>query len=110
MPDKVLQEVAERLEDSEYRQAYGSINIKYDLAVTLGEARKSKDLTQAQLAALAGVSQAYIAKLESGEANPTIEHIGALLAALGLRLKFQIRPLIASNTGSGYFQSPYHIQ
>jgi DNA-binding XRE family transcriptional regulator len=62
----------EWLEDPEIRSEYGSATLKYDVAAALVAARKMKNLTQVALANIAGVSQAYIAKLESGEANPTI--------------------------------------
>ena len=58
------------LEDIEYRQEFGSESAKLEIAVALAAARKTAGVTQARLAELAEVSQAYIAKLESGEANP----------------------------------------
>ena len=57
---------------SEYRQEFGSESAKLEIAVTLAAARKTAGVTQARLAELAKVSQAYIAKLESGDANPSI--------------------------------------
>ena len=60
----------EWLEDIEYRQEFGSESAKLEIAVALAAARKTAGVTQAGLAELAEVSQAYIAKLESGNANP----------------------------------------
>jgi transcriptional regulator with XRE-family HTH domain len=87
---------AEWLEDLEIRAEYGSATLKYDIAATLVAARRMKNLTQAALANIAGVSQAYIAKLESGEANPTIGRIGAILASIWLKL--QINPVLLLNS------------
>ena len=86
----------EWLEDNEIRAEYGSATLKYDIAATLVAARKMRNLTQATLAKIAGVSQAYIAKLESGEANPTIGRIGAILAAIWLKSEIKLVPLIPS--------------
>ncbi|MCE2462586.1 MAG: helix-turn-helix transcriptional regulator [Dehalococcoidia bacterium] len=94
MTDNALEEIEKWLQDDAHRQAYGSENIRLDLAIALAEARHSVRLTQKQLAEMSGVSQAYIAKLESGAANPTIGHIGALVAAMGLRLRFKFEPIL----------------
>ena len=82
------------LKDDEYRSEYGATAIKSELAIMLTAARKSRNLSQRDLADLTNKSQAYIAKLESGEANPTIGHIGALLAAMSLRPRFALEPLV----------------
>jgi predicted transcriptional regulator len=42
-------------------------------------------MTQPQLSKILNVSQPYIAKLEAGEANPTIGIIGGILGVLGYR-------------------------
>ena len=83
-----------RCQNREYRQAFGSETIKYDLASTLVEARKRAGISQEGLAHLMGLSSAYIAKLESGRANPTIGRIGTLLATLSLRTQLKLEPLI----------------
>jgi predicted transcriptional regulator len=85
---------AEWLEDIEIRAEYGSATHKYDIASALVAARKMRNLTQAALAKIAGVSQAYIAKLESGEANPTIGRIVAIFAAIWLKPHISIVPLV----------------
>jgi len=84
----------ERLEDYEIRSEYGSETLKYDIAAALVAARKMRNLTQAALANIAGVSQAYIAKLESGDANPTLGRIGAILAAIWLKADINLMALV----------------
>ena len=74
------------LHDHEFAKYFGAAQAKSSFAITLAKARKNLGLTQQELAKMAGVSQAYIAKLEGGEANPTLERIGSLLATLGLSL------------------------
>ncbi len=73
------------LEDVEYRKEFGSESAKLEIAAVLVRARGLANMTQSALAELAGTSQAYIAKLESGDANPTIGNIGRLLACMWLR-------------------------
>jgi len=86
-------DLLERLKDPEYAKLYGAENAKVDFAITLTKARKSLNLTQKSLADKLGISQPYVAKLEGGEANPTLGTVGSLLATLGYRLVTQTAPL-----------------
>ncbi len=74
------------LRDPDFAKRFGAARAKSNFAITLAEARRNLNLTQQQLAAKLGISQSYIAKLEGGEANPTLDRIGSLLAVLGLSL------------------------
>lgn len=94
MTREVLKDIKDRLQDIEYRRAFGSATAKYELAKALVEGRHSAGMTQEALARTAGVSQAYIAKLESSQANPTIGTIGALLAVMWLRAKMDNAPIL----------------
>ncbi len=93
MPATPTDDLLERLKDSEYAKLYGEENAKVDFAITLTKARKSLNLTQRILAEKLGISQPYVAKLEGGEANPTLGTIGRLLAAIELRLVTGTAPL-----------------
>ena len=73
------------LQDIEYRREFGSESAKLDMAAALVRAREMMGLTQSALAELAGTSQAYIAKLERGDANPTIGNIGRLYGCMWLK-------------------------
>lgn len=86
--------LSEDLQDNETRFSYGEELAKLDFAVVLGKARRSMGITQDQLAHLLGVKQPYIARLESGEANPTIGQVGKTLAAIWHRLSIGTSSLI----------------
>ena len=79
-------DLEQRLEDPEFAKAFGAAQAKSSLALTLAKAREKVGLTQKGLADKLGVSQAYVAKLEGGEANPTFGRIGSLLAMVKLGL------------------------
>jgi transcriptional regulator with XRE-family HTH domain len=81
------------LHDPEAAKYFGAANAKSSFAITFSKARKNLGLTQQELAFKIGVSQSYIAKLEGGEANPTLEKIGSLLAVLGLSLTTDVTSL-----------------
>jgi predicted RNase H-like HicB family nuclease/DNA-binding XRE family transcriptional regulator len=52
--------------------------------------REDRDLTQAEVARLAGVSQQAIAKVENPDGNPTLATIAKVAAALGLKVDVQL--------------------
>ena len=90
----VIGDIINRLTNLEYAKKYGAEMAKLDFALTLTKTRTQYNLTQSELAEKLQTSQPYIAKLEGGEANPTIGTVGSLLAVLGLRLVTSISPLI----------------
>lgn len=80
---------AKWLIDSEYRHGFGSETAKLEMADALLRGREGMSLTQSRLANLAGTSQAYIAKLERGDANPTIGNVGRLFACMWLKPRIE---------------------
>jgi transcriptional regulator with XRE-family HTH domain len=95
MPTTVVNDITENLKDPEYAKLYGEEDAKLNFAITLLKIRKRLNLTQKKLADKIGVSQLYIAKLEGGEANPTLGHIGSLLALLNKKLVTDTVPLVS---------------
>lgn len=96
--DTMLTETREDLEreiqDPEFASCFGADQAKMQLAFTLVDTRDQLKLTQKEVADKLQVSQPYIAKLERGDANPTIGKIGSMLALLGLRLRTQTESLL----------------
>ena len=82
-----------QLQDREFAKGFGAEAAKTDFALTLAQARLSYGVTQTDLASRLGTTQSYIAKLERGDANPTIGTIGKILAVMGLRLATSVFPL-----------------
>ena len=58
-------------------------------------ARLRAGLSQHELAARAGTSQPAIARLESGQANPTVATLERILAAAGFHLRCELVPIVA---------------
>jgi len=56
------------------------------LAAQLKEAREKKDLTQAQVAKLAKVTETFYAMTERGESNPSLAKLNRVLKALDLKI------------------------
>lgn len=72
--------------------------MRQTLRISLGSAcldtRVRLDLTQQQIADRVGVSRGYIAKVERGQANPSLRFVESLADALGLELEVLARPPI----------------
>ncbi len=86
-------DLEQELRDPEYVKLYGASDAKAEIAITLAEARHAAKKTQEEVADEMSLSQPYVAKLEGGEANPTIGTIGSLLAVMGFRLVARTAPL-----------------
>jgi transcriptional regulator with XRE-family HTH domain len=56
-------------------------------------ARQERELSQRELADLAGVAQSEIAKIESGKREPSIPTLQRILAGAGLELRLRLAPL-----------------
>ncbi|OGE14709.1 transcriptional regulator [Candidatus Daviesbacteria bacterium RIFCSPHIGHO2_12_FULL_37_11] len=87
---KVLRE--ELLEDPEVRKEYEKLKPRYELISQLIGARAKKGLTQAQLAKRMGTKQSAIARVEGGNANPSVAFLQKLATALNSKLTIQIQP------------------
>jgi DNA-binding XRE family transcriptional regulator len=63
---------------------------RYRLASDLISRRRSLHMTQQQLAAVSGIRQSEISRIEGGNGNPTLKTIGALARALGAELRLTV--------------------
>jgi transcriptional regulator with XRE-family HTH domain len=91
-------DLQENLKDPEFAMDFGAARARFELALLLTKARLKRGMTQEILAEKLAVSQPYLAKLERGEANPTISRIGSILAALGFKISAELEPLLAEET------------
>ena len=73
------------------------VRIPRDLGHAIRQARREKNLTQADLAMRSGVWQETISKVEAGRGGTKLDTILALLAALDLELLVRTR-----SKGSAY--------
>ena len=101
-PDAIAR-IAEEIEDDEERMGYGEEAAKVRFALALTFARQERGLSQQEMADLLGVSKAYVIRLESGEANPSIAKAGRIFAALWLTPIDKPFPLLK---GYGPYEPP----
>ena len=81
----------ELLKDKKISKEYEKLAPRYKMISELIEARKKKGLTQEELAKKIGTKQTAIARLESGNANPTVFFLEKLASALDTKLIIQFK-------------------
>lgn len=79
----------EWLQDPAFRAEYDALEDEFALATALIEARTRAALTQAEVAARMGTTQAVIARLESGRTKPSTRTLERFARATGTRLRIQ---------------------
>ena len=89
--------IREHIEHPESRAEFGAEGVKLALAFALIDARESAGMTRAELAEASGVSEAYISKLESGDANPAVGKVGEIFAAMWMKPTVGFAPLMADS-------------
>jgi transcriptional regulator with XRE-family HTH domain len=82
----------EQIADSDFRAEWQRLAPARAFAATLLRYRAEHDLNQRQLGERLGVSQPRVAKLESGEHNPSIETIIAAVRQLGIEFALDVAP------------------
>jgi DNA-binding XRE family transcriptional regulator len=86
--DEYIREVEQKAKTGgpEAVARWNAFNAHYTMARELRALRKQHKLTQKQLAAVSGINQGEISRIERGQTNPTATTLAALLAPLGARL------------------------
>jgi ribosome-binding protein aMBF1 (putative translation factor) len=80
--------------DPKYVAAYEALDREFALASALIEARSKADMTQEEVAAAMGTTQAVVARLESGKVLPSTRTLERFARATRtrLRIRFESRP------------------
>lgn len=80
----------ELLKDKTINKEYKKLESKYRIISQLLAARTKKNITQKQLAKIMGTKQSAIARLENGNANPTLSFLEKISMALNTKLSIEI--------------------
>lgn len=84
--------LAESLQNPEIRAEWDRTALARDVSVWLLRYRRDHDLTQTELAELLGWKQPAVARLESGEHEPSLSTLHHLIERLGTRARIDIEP------------------
>ncbi|MDA1316724.1 MAG: helix-turn-helix transcriptional regulator [bacterium] len=77
----------ELLKDKEVLAEYNRLGPEFEIIQMILDARKQKGITQKELAEKMGTKQSAIARLEAGNANPSIGFLQKLARALDKKLE-----------------------
>ncbi|MDO4585517.1 MAG: helix-turn-helix transcriptional regulator [Planctomycetia bacterium] len=74
------------LQNPEVKKAYDELEPEFSIIRQTIAARLEQNMTQAELAEKIGTSQSCIARVEGGNANPSIAFLKRLAAGLGKKI------------------------
>ncbi len=78
--------------DPEVKAEYDSLEAEYDIIQAMIDARINQHMTQKDLSAKTGITQADISRIENGTRNPSLAMVKRLAEGLGLQLKLELVP------------------
>jgi len=81
------QVINEKLKDPDFRSEWEAQEPKFQLIKAILMGREENHLSQKQLSEKTGITQADISRLETGDANPTLDTICRIANGLGMNLK-----------------------
>ena len=84
--------LAQELEDPEFREQWERTALARWIALEISHYRASHSLSQRDLAEQLGMKQSQVARIETGDHNPSLGTLARLATGLDLELLIDIRP------------------
>ena len=81
------------LKDPEVKAEYYALQPEYDIIQAMIDARVGQNMTQKELSARTGITQADISRIENGTRNPSLNMVKKLAQGLGMQLKLEFIPI-----------------
>ena len=83
------------LQNPEVKAEYDAL--QYDIIQAMIDARVQQNMTQKDLSAKTGITQADISRIENGTRNPSLSMVKKLAQGLGMQLKLEFVPMPTKN-------------
>ena len=83
----------EQLKNPEFRSEWDALEPEFVIIQAMIDARKNSGITQKQLSERSGIAQGDISKIESGNANPSLNTLQRLASGMNMKLKIEFLPL-----------------
>ncbi|MCI5869517.1 MAG: helix-turn-helix transcriptional regulator [Dorea sp.] len=80
------------LQNPEIKAEYDALQPEYDIIQAMINARVEQNITQKELSARTGITQADISRIENGTRNPSLNMVKKLAQGLGMQLKLEFIP------------------
>ena len=87
----------EQLQNPEFKEEYDALEPEFVVMQALIDARKDNGMTQKELSAATGISQADISRLEHGNGNPSLKTLQRIAKALQMSLRIEFVPTTIRN-------------
>lgn len=81
-----------KLQNPEVKAEYDALQPEYDIIQMLIHARISQNITQKELSARTGITQADISRIENGTRNPSLAMVKRIAEGLDMVLKVEFVP------------------
>ena len=85
------------LQNPEVKAEYDVLQPEYDIIQAMIDARVQQNMTQKDLSAKTGITQADISRIENGTRNPSLSMVKKLAQGLGMQLKLEFVPMPTKN-------------
>lgn len=80
------------LQNPDVKAEYDALQPDYDIIQAMVSARVGQNITQKELSARTGITQADISRIENGTRNPSLSMVKKLAQGLGMQLKLEFIP------------------
>ena len=81
--------LGEQMKDDVFRKEWETLQPEHEINLMLIKARQEHHLTQKQLAAICGVRQSNLSRIETGAESPSVRTLCKIAKGLGKRLQIQ---------------------
>ena len=81
-----------QLQDSEFKKEYDALEPEFQIIRAMLDGRAANNLTQKELSEVTGITQSDISKLENGNANPSLNTLKRIAAAMNMMVKISFVP------------------
>ena len=85
------------LQNPEVKEEYDALEPEYDIIQEMISARVDQNITQKELSARTGITQADISRIENGTRHPGLRMVNRMADGLGMQLKLEIVPKSAES-------------
>jgi len=83
----------EQLKDPEFRAEWDALEPEFAIIQAMINARTDSGMTQKQLSERSGIAQGDISKIETGNANPSLNTLKRLAFGMNMKLKIEFLPI-----------------
>ena len=81
-----------QLQDPEFKKEYDALEPEFQIIRAMLDGRAANNLTQKELSEVTGITQSDISKLENGNANPSLNTLKRIAAAMNMMVKISFVP------------------